>query len=53
MSLENRNLALIEDDPDHGRVPGPAPQLEGAKVRWWRTGAEALLGLSQASHRMP
>jgi DNA-binding NtrC family response regulator len=45
MSLENRNFALIEDDPIMGESLAQRLQVEGAKVRWWRTGAEALAGL--------
>jgi DNA-binding response OmpR family regulator len=47
MSLENRNLGLIEDDPIMGESLAERLKLEGAKVRWWKTGAEALLGLSE------
>ena len=49
MSLENRNLGLIEDDPIMGELLAQRLKLEGAKVRWWKTGAEALRGLSEAS----
>ncbi len=49
MSLENRNLALVEDDPIMGESLVQRLKLEGAKVNWWRTGADALLGLSKAS----
>ncbi len=48
MSLENRNLALIEDDPIMGESMAQRLALEGAKVCWWRTRAEALKGLSQS-----
>jgi DNA-binding NtrC family response regulator len=47
MSLENRSLALIEDDPIMGESMAQRLALEGAKVCWWRTQAEALKGLSQ------
>ena len=47
MSLENRNLGLIEDDPIMGESLAERLKLEGAKVRWWKTGAEALRGLSE------
>jgi DNA-binding NtrC family response regulator len=49
MSLENRNLGLIEDDPIMGESLAQRLKLEGAKVRWWKTGAEAVRGLSEAS----
>jgi DNA-binding NtrC family response regulator len=42
MSLENRNLGLIEDDPIMGGSLVQRLQLEGANVRWWRTCADAL-----------
>jgi DNA-binding NtrC family response regulator len=42
MSLEKRTLGLIEDDPIMGESLVQRLQLEGAKVRWWRTGREAL-----------
>ena len=38
MSLENRNLALVEDDPIMGESLMQRLQLEGANVCWWRTG---------------
>jgi DNA-binding NtrC family response regulator len=49
MSLEHRTLALVEDDPIMGESLVQRLKLEGAKVCWWRTGAEAVLGLSKAS----
>ena len=49
MSLENRNLGLIEDDPIMGESMVQRLKLEGAKVRWWKTGAEAVRGLSEAT----
>ena len=49
MSLENRNFGLIEDDPIMGKSLAQRLKLEGARVRWWRTGAEALQGLSEAT----
>jgi DNA-binding NtrC family response regulator len=42
MSLENRTLALIEDDPIMGESLVQRLELEGARVRWWRTCADAL-----------
>ena len=47
MSLESRNLALIEDDPIMGESMVQRLKLEGATVSWWRSGAEALKGLSK------
>jgi len=49
MSLENRSLGLIEDDPIMGESLAQRLKLEGAKVRWWKTGAEAVRGLSEAT----
>jgi DNA-binding NtrC family response regulator len=46
MSLENRSFALIEDDPIMGESLTQRLELEGARVQWWRTGADALIGLS-------
>ncbi len=46
MSLENRTLALIEDDTIMGESLVQRLRLEGAEVCWWRCGAEALKGLS-------
>ena len=48
MSLENRSLALIEDDPIMGESLVQRLRLEGARVCWWRSAAEALKGLSKA-----
>jgi DNA-binding NtrC family response regulator len=48
MSLENRKLALIEDDPIMGESLAQRLKIEGATVRWWRSGAEALKGLSES-----
>ena len=45
MSLENRSFALIEDDPIMGESLMQRLRLEGAKVHWWRTAADALAGL--------
>jgi DNA-binding NtrC family response regulator len=49
MSLEHRSFALIEDDPIMGESLAQRLQLEGAKVHWWRTGADALAGLSAST----
>jgi DNA-binding NtrC family response regulator len=48
MPLENRSLALIEDDPIMGESLVQRLRLEGAKVQWWRTGADALRGLGKS-----
>ena len=45
MSLENRTLALIEDDPIMGESLVQRLELEGATVRWWRRADEARVGL--------
>lgn len=49
MSLENRSFALIEDDLIMGESLMQRLRLEGAKVHWWRTAAEALAGLPQTT----
>ena len=43
MLLENRRLALIEDDPIMGGSLVQRLELEGAQVSWWRSANEALL----------
>jgi DNA-binding NtrC family response regulator len=48
MSLENRYFGLIEDDPIMGESLAQRLKLEGATVRWWRTGTEALAALTEA-----
>ena len=45
MSLENRTVGLIEDDPIMGESLVQRLQLEGASVRWWRTCADAMRDL--------
>lgn len=47
MSLENRRIALVEDDPIMGESLLQRLSLEGSKVTWWRDGDEALKGLRQ------
>ena len=42
MSLERRTIGLIEDDPIMGESLAQRLQLEGAHVRWWKNGAEAV-----------
>ncbi len=42
MSLENRTIGLVEDDPLMGESLAQSLALEGADVRWWRTAAEAV-----------
>lgn len=41
MMLEGRSIGLIEDDPIMGESLVQALELEGARVGWWQTGAEA------------
>ncbi len=45
MSLENRWLALIEDDPIMGESLVQRLELEGATVSWWHSIDEARQGL--------
>ncbi len=45
MLLENRRIALIEDDPIMGESLVQRLELEGAAVAWWRSATEALHGL--------
>jgi DNA-binding NtrC family response regulator len=49
MSLENRSVALIEDDPIMGESLAQRLKLEGAKVQWWRTAGDALASLPQTT----
>jgi DNA-binding NtrC family response regulator len=49
VSLENRSLALIEDDPIMGESLAQRLKLEGAKVCWWRNAADAMAALPQAT----
>jgi len=42
VSLENRTIGLVEDDPLMGESLAQGLALEGADVRWWRTAAEAI-----------
>ena len=46
MSLENYKLVLVEDDPIMGESLVQRLAIEGAKVTWWRTRAEATKGLT-------
>jgi len=48
MSLENRRLTLVEDDPIMGESLVQRLELEGASVTWWRRADEALVGLGKA-----
>ena len=48
MSLENRTLALIEDDPIMGESLVQRLELEGATVRWWRSAEAARVELGAA-----
>jgi DNA-binding NtrC family response regulator len=45
MSLENRIIAVVEDDPVMGESLVERLSLEGADVRWWRSVGEATEGL--------
>lgn len=49
MSLENRVVGLIEDDPIMGESLAQSLRLEGATVHWWTNGAQALSALERAS----
>lgn len=49
MLLEGHAVALIEDDPVMGRSLVQALSLEGCRVDWWKTGAEAARGLRASS----
>lgn len=49
MSLENRNVALIEDDAIMGESLAHRLRLEGARVVWWRSAGEALANLSHTT----
>ena len=42
MSLDQRVVGLLEDDPIMGESLVQRLSLEGSVVRWWRTGREAL-----------
>lgn len=46
MQLEGTTLALVEDDPIMGESLTQRLGIEGAKVTWWRTRADALRGLA-------
>ena len=48
MLLERRTIGLIEDDPIMGESLAQRLQLEGAAVRWWKNGTEAI-GLGAGS----
>ncbi len=47
MSLENRTIALVEDDPLMGESLVQGLTLEGADVRWWRTAGEAIRSIGR------
>ncbi|SKA26581.1 sigma-54-dependent transcriptional regulator [Consotaella salsifontis] len=42
MSLKDRSIALVEDDPIMGESLVQMLSLEGALVTWWRSGGEAI-----------
>ena len=45
MSLEGRVIGVVEDDPLMGESLLQSLSLEGATVKWWQTGQEAIQGL--------
>lgn len=45
LSLEGRSITLIEDDPIMGESLAQRLVIEGATVKWWQSGAEAVRGL--------
>ncbi|MBH0236748.1 sigma-54-dependent transcriptional regulator [Methylobrevis albus] len=45
MSLEGRTIDVVEDDPIMGESLMQRLAIEGATVRWWRDGREALGGI--------
>ncbi len=47
MSLETRNVGLLEDDPIMGESLAQRLSLEGTVVRWWTSGREALAGIER------
>ena len=49
MSLEDRVVGLLEDDPIMGESLVQRLALEGTVVRWWKTGREALEEIERAS----
>lgn len=50
MSLEGRSIGLVEDDAIMGESLVQSLELQGCAVDWWRTGGEALAGLSARRH---
>jgi DNA-binding NtrC family response regulator len=49
MSHEQISVALVEDDPIMGESLSQCLELEGFRVDWWRTGRDALAGLSEST----
>jgi DNA-binding NtrC family response regulator len=49
MSHEALSVALIEDDPIMGESLHQCLELEGFRVEWWRTGRDALAGLTEST----
>lgn len=49
MLLEGHAVAVIEDDPVMGESLVQALSLEGCRVDWWKSGAEASRGLRSSS----
>ncbi|SMF54262.1 DNA-binding transcriptional response regulator, NtrC family, contains REC, AAA-type ATPase, and a Fis-type DNA-binding domains [Tistlia consotensis] len=50
MSLEGRRVGLIEDDAIMGESLAQSLELEGCAVDWWRTGEDAISGLTALPH---
>ncbi|BBF92338.1 sigma-54-dependent transcriptional regulator [Blastochloris tepida] len=49
MLPDSLSIAIVEDDPVMGESLNQGLELEGCRVSWWRTGAEALAGLRAAA----
>jgi DNA-binding NtrC family response regulator len=47
MSLENRSIGVVEDDPIMGESLVQGLTLEGAEVRWWQTAGEAIRAIGR------
>lgn len=46
MQLDAATLALVEDDPIMGESLAQRLEIEGARLVWWRTRADAVRGLA-------
>jgi DNA-binding NtrC family response regulator len=49
MSHKALSVALVEDDPIMGESLHQCLELEGFRVEWWRTGRDALAGLTEST----